>query len=165
MLRHVSLLAPSCVASGTCVVDVDLLGRKLRSKGFKVWVRQAVGGGTEWFKQLRHSFLLVEGDPAFPDQLYVVDPNFRDQFTIARTTAHYSKVFEAVPRVFLGRGKRLLSVIQLLSAEIADAFTQLGLETPPWRKKKPMLSKWMPERKRDYIPAMFVAEEEASHEQ
>ena len=129
-----------------------------------MWVRQAVGGGNEWFKQLSHSFLLVEGDPAHPDQLYVVDPNFRDQFVIARTTSQYNKVMQAVPRMFLGRGKRLVSVVQLLCAEISTAFTEQGLETPPWRKKKAMLSKWMPDKKTDYVPSRFV-EPEASPEQ
>ena len=31
-LSLISSLAPSCVAAGACVVDVDLLGRKLRSR-------------------------------------------------------------------------------------------------------------------------------------
>ena len=66
-------------------------------RGYQVWVRTTIAGGAEWFKQLRHSFLLVEGDPKFPDQLYVVDPNFRDQFVIARQTAQYQRVTPPPP--------------------------------------------------------------------
>mmetsp|Transcript_4932 Transcript_4932/g.13783 ORF Transcript_4932/g.13783 Transcript_4932/m.13783 type:complete len:223 (+) Transcript_4932:407-1075(+) len=92
MLCVVRDLSIECVCKDSSVCNVDLLGSKLKLKGYQVWVRTTICGGSEWFKQLQHSFLLVEGDPKFPDQLYVVDPNFRDQFVIARQTPQYQRV-------------------------------------------------------------------------
>lgn len=119
-------------------------------------MRTALGSGSEWFRHLRHQFLLVDGDPKFPEQLYVVDPNFRDQFVIARTTYHYEKVMDCVPQTFVGRGKKLLPTVQLLCSEMSVAFAQQQLEMPPWRKRKSMMSKWMPDKKTDYVPRCFT---------
>jgi len=147
-------LMPSCSDGEGNGCSVQQLGFAIRSLGYSVWVRTAVGGsGTEWFRHLKHSFLLIEGDPQCPEQLYVVDPNFRDQFVIARPTKQFNRVIHSLPEVFVGRGKKLLPTVQLVCAEIAAAFSELEMEVPPWRKKSSMISKWMPERKSDYVPS------------
>jgi len=152
VLATVESLIHRCAEDTGTSCDVDRLGRMLKQRGYSVWVRTALGGGRHWFRQLHHSFLLVEGDPQYPDQLYVVDPNFRDQFAIARATRQYDTLLSAVPSVFVGRGKKLLPTIQLMCEEIAVAFSQQHLEVPPWRRRTSMMSKWMPERKTDYVP-------------
>jgi len=145
-------LAPLCVDGSSTVCDVDLLAQEFKAMGYSVWVRTAVGGGVEWFRHLQHRFLLVEGDADYPDQLYVVDPNFRDQFVLARSTRQFDRVIDALPKVFVGRGKKLVPAVQLACSEISVAFADLDMELPPWRRKSSMISKWMPERKSDYVP-------------
>lgn len=45
---------------------------------------------------------------------------------------------------FVGSPERLFSAVELLCAEIADAFRDQGRPLPPWRRRKGMLSKWFP---------------------
>ncbi|KAG2428365.1 hypothetical protein HXX76_010509 [Chlamydomonas incerta] len=80
---------------------------------------------------------------------YVVDPVFKEQFIIAKTTSRYSCILGAVPQVFVGPEEHLGLLVQFLCAEMAAAFRQLGSVLPPWRQAASMLSKWAPRKSVD----------------
>lgn len=76
----------------------------------------------------------------------IVDCAFPEHFEISQSTALYAAVLRCLPREFIGPASRLKPLVELLAAEMLDAFHAQGLERPPWRQPRSMLSKWLPER-------------------
>lgn len=129
--------------------DTILLATKLSNVGYSVVVRAALGGGAACFRNLRHEFLSVRGSGDYEGVEYIVEPRFREQFLISHPTEEYSELLEHVPDVFVGTSSRLIPVVQVLCAEMADSFQIKNLTLPPWRRTQSMLSKWMPNKARD----------------
>lgn len=71
-------------------------------------VRTGLGAGSalESMTQLRHSFLLCKHPRAAHTDL-IVDPNFRDQFTISRADDEFCTFLETVPHLFVGTASML----------------------------------------------------------
>ncbi|KAG2453282.1 hypothetical protein HYH02_002605 [Chlamydomonas schloesseri] len=84
-----------------------------------------------------------------PCRRYVVDPVFKEQFIIAKTTSRYASILGAVPQCYVGPEEHLGLLVQFLCAEMATAFRQLGSVLPPWRQAGSMLSKWAPRKSID----------------
>jgi uncharacterized protein (TIGR01615 family) len=72
----------------------------------------------------------------------IVDPQFREQFTLGQATPAYAALAAAAPREFVGSPVRLQALASVLCAEIAASYAQQGLPLPPWRKPATMLSRW-----------------------
>ncbi|GIL42149.1 hypothetical protein Vafri_216 [Volvox africanus] len=138
--------------------DVVYLARCLASLGYIVSVRLALPGtGADCFKSLRHEFLVVLGTGEFHGMEFIVEPSLRQHFAIPHPSPDYESVLSRTPDVFVGGSCRLVSIIQLLCALMADSFQREGLPLPPWRREAAMLSKWLPHpartRDRPVLPA------------
>jgi uncharacterized protein (TIGR01615 family) len=95
-----------------------------------------------FFRNLRHEFLLVRGQGEYEGLEYVVDLAFRDQFEIPQPTPGYQELLKAVPQVFVGTMSSLVSIVKLLGREIGLSFEEKGLALPPWRHTDSLLTKW-----------------------
>ncbi|RMZ57591.1 hypothetical protein APUTEX25_001791 [Auxenochlorella protothecoides] len=74
--------------------------------------------------------------------LLVVDPRFRDQFSLGHPPPAYSALLDSMPAEFVGPPERLQALVRLLCSEIAGAFAVQGQPLPPWRTLRSMLGKW-----------------------
>ncbi|GFR44996.1 hypothetical protein Agub_g6305 [Astrephomene gubernaculifera] len=129
--------------------DAILLATKLSAVGYNVVVRTALGGGPACFRNLRHEFLTVRGQGDFEGTEFIVEPQFREHFSIPHPTEEYSELLSAAPDVYVGASARLVPIVQTLCALMAESFEARGLTLPPWRRTQSMLSKWLPNRVRD----------------
>ena len=72
----------------------------------------------------------------------IVEPNFREHFSIASATPAYRRLLAATPGEFVGSVSRLAALVELLSEGVRGAFAEQGLPLPPWRRAKSVMSKW-----------------------
>ncbi|KAG2441480.1 hypothetical protein HXX76_003102 [Chlamydomonas incerta] len=129
------------------------------ANSFDVVIRSALStNGIECFKSLRHSFLVVRGRGEYEGMEFIVEPALRAHFTIPHPSPDYEQMLARAPDVFVGGSCRLVPLVQLLCALMADSFERQGLALPPWRKEAAMLSKWLPaaNRTRD-VPVVVRA--------
>lgn len=134
------------------------LAQILTALGYRVQVRTALGGGdgADCLRNLRHTFLNVtlvaapsQQQPHQQHRLYIVDPQFKEQFYIAKTTARYAAILAAVPQVYVGPEEHLELLVNFLCTEMSAAFKQLGSVLPPWRHASSVMSKWQPRKSLD----------------
>mmetsp|Transcript_22246 Transcript_22246/g.56990 ORF Transcript_22246/g.56990 Transcript_22246/m.56990 type:complete len:297 (-) Transcript_22246:211-1101(-) len=130
--------------------DTVLLAAKLCGIGYRVTVREAVGGGQNCLSNLRHTFIYVDvGCDQHEDGRIIVEPQFREHFEISNSCPCYREMLDAAPAEFVGTRKSLFSLVALLCEEIAQEFQLRGMLVPPWRQMKGMLSKWFPANAKD----------------
>lgn len=72
----------------------------------------------------------------------VVEPHFRENFSIASATSTYRRLLGAAPGEYVGSVSRLAAIVELLSEGVKRAFAEQGLPLPPWRRAKSVMSKW-----------------------
>lgn len=140
-------------------MEVDELGERLRTLGYSVRLRTALGGDSfggsaSCLRNLRHRFLAVSlpNSPQTRKSSYkefIVDPKFLDQFEIAHSTMRYDCVLSDVPSAVVVSMGRLTEAVGILCEEMARAFQKTGTPLPPWRQSAAMLSKWQPRRSED----------------
>ena len=58
--------------------------------------------------------------------LYVVDPHFKEQFEIARPTASYRGLLEAIPEVVVLPEDQVSRLVHLLCQELGECFKQVN---------------------------------------
>ncbi|PNH03226.1 hypothetical protein TSOC_010736 [Tetrabaena socialis] len=134
-----------CCASGGSSPDVRGLASRL-APDFCVTVRSALpGAGSDCFRVLRHESLLVRGSGEFAGMELIVEPSLRQHFAIPQASPEYALALSHAPDVFVGGSCRLVPIVQLLCALMADSFQRQGLAVPPWRREQAMLSKWLPQ--------------------
>ncbi|XP_062159426.1 uncharacterized protein LOC133866796 isoform X2 [Alnus glutinosa] len=73
----------------------------------------------------------------------IVDMDFRSQFEVARATAAYKELTNAIPSVFVGSEERLNKIISLLCSAAKRSLRESRLHVPPWRKATYMKAKWL----------------------
>lgn len=85
----------------------------------------------------------------------IVDMDFRSQFELARPTATYTELTNALPSIFVGTEEKLNRILSLLCSAAKQSLKDSGLHIPPWRKLSYMKSKWLPEscKKVSFPPA------------
>ncbi|PNH03227.1 hypothetical protein TSOC_010738 [Tetrabaena socialis] len=132
----------------------SLLATGLKRLGHACAIRVALGGGGACFRALRHQFLVVRGSGEFAGVELIVEPSLRQHFAIPQASPEYALALSHAPDVFVGGSCRLVPIVQLLCALMADSFQRQGLAVPPWRREQAMLSKWLPcpTRAREYTP-------------
>lgn len=88
---------------------------------------------------------------------YIVDLDFAAQFEVARPTGEYMKLFELLPRVFVGRSEELKRIIKVICDGAKRSLKSRELSLPPWRKNRYMQNKWMGPYRRTSNPAPLTA--------
>ncbi|GFZ20087.1 sulfate/thiosulfate import ATP-binding protein, putative [Actinidia rufa] len=73
---------------------------------------------------------------------YFIDLDFAGEFAIARPTNHYDRMFQTLPRVFVGRSEELKQIVKVMSDAAKRSLKSRGLSLPPWRKNRYMQNKW-----------------------
>lgn len=133
--------------------DLNPLALGLQSMGYAVGIRRAMGGGVggECLRNLRHSFLRVSLQGK--KRVYIVDPYFRNQFDVQHPTPQYIRLFNTLPKIFVAPEDRVAQVVNLLCTEMLQVFKQSGTTLPPWRKATAMITKWLPRKSTDELPA------------
>lgn len=94
---------------------------------------------------------------------YFIDLDFASEFEIARPTNAYARLLEYLPRVFVGKGEELKSIIKVTSQAAKKSLKTKNLTLPPWRKNRYTQNKWFGPYKRtvnpspagSYTPAML----------
>jgi uncharacterized protein (TIGR01615 family) len=150
LLRDVRIMKRDvCAEEGG--LDVVILATKLSSVGYKVYLRNALGGGagTDCFHNLRNEFLVVCGEGEEEGNLFIVEGRFREHFAIPHPTERYAGVLASVPTEIASSAPSLTPLVKLLCSEMSMAFEERGLSLPPWRQSKSLLSKWLPTKVRD----------------
>lgn len=126
------------------------LATKLSELGYDAVLRTTITNASTCFRQLGHEFLAVRGEPEGSGE-YIVEPHFREQFSIPHATPAYAELLACVPEEFVGESSRLVPVVEALCEAMAASFEACGLTLPPWRRTSSMLSKWLPARARDRL--------------
>ena len=72
----------------------------------------------------------------------IIEPQFREQFEIAHPTPAFSALLRALPVEYVGSRAKLKTMVEVVSACVAEAFQSQDLPLPPWRRKGAVLSKW-----------------------
>lgn len=99
--------------------------------------------GRDCFKQLRYSFVVVK-TPGGPE--IFVDPQFQEQFRLARDEPRHEAFVSALPSTFVGTEFTLRETVQLAAQQVMSAMDRLQLDRPPWRNADALLSKWLPRK-------------------
>ncbi|MCL7031649.1 hypothetical protein MKW94_017238 [Papaver nudicaule] len=73
----------------------------------------------------------------------VVELNFRAEFEMARAGEDYNKLISRVPEVFVGKAKRLRTLIKILCSAAKKCRKENKMHMGPWRKQKYMQAKWL----------------------
>lgn len=122
----------------------------LTLNGLSPTLRTSVGGGQggECLQNLRHTYLVCKEHDK-EQECVVIEPNFREQFAVARPSKKYQKFYNSIPDVFVGSTQNLRVAVDLICEEIRRSFKQSRLPVPAWRKHKSLVSKWMPRRWED----------------
>mmetsp|Transcript_34273 Transcript_34273/g.108620 ORF Transcript_34273/g.108620 Transcript_34273/m.108620 type:complete len:280 (+) Transcript_34273:74-913(+) len=118
----------------------------LNRHGYNARVVQSKAEKADYLRSMNHTFVLVyvcaKGGHWQP---LVVDPAFRNQFTIARPTNEYEQLVNLVPHEFVGTMDRLSEVVEFLSRRLQESFKVVGMACPPWRERQALMSKWFSE--------------------
>eukprot|EP00798_Chlamydomonas_sp_ICE-L_P013923 gene13923-19853_t len=129
-------LTASSIASSLTAVDIPCrLRRAVVEKGEGSCLRR-----------LRHSFVVVQivGAP----EVYV-DPQFKEQFQLARSDPIHDAFLRALPPIFVGTELTLRPLVKLAAEQCLAALDRLRLDRPPWRDVSALMSKWLPEKYTD----------------
>jgi len=78
----------------------------------------------------------------------IVDLDFRAQFEIARPTREYSSLLGLLPKIYVGRDQRLVSIVKIMCEGVKNSLKKKGMHLPPWRKYMYMHSMWLGSYKR-----------------
>ncbi|GIL74210.1 hypothetical protein Vretimale_1969 [Volvox reticuliferus] len=137
--------------------ETSSLAVAMATMGFDVVVRKGNRDairGVQMFSCLRHEFLVVRGTSGeLKGVEFIVEPSLRQHFSIPHASSEYEFILNNMPDIFVGSSCRLVPVVQLLCALMADSFRREGLTLPPWRRDAAMLSKWLPQAQfyTDYV--------------
>lgn len=94
--------------------------------------------GTSWLFQ---NHVAVD-DPASLSAVIIVDSDVRSPFEMARPTAAFLKLLDALPPVFVGGEGAMRALVHLLAKEAHEAYAASGLPVPPWRSVGSLLARW-----------------------
>ncbi|KAK9280967.1 hypothetical protein L1049_003858 [Liquidambar formosana] len=86
---------------------------------------------------------------------YFIDVDFAGEFEVARPTEQYTRLIQALPRVFVGKGEDLKRIVKAMCDAAKRSLKSRDLLLPPWRKNRYMQMKWFGPYRRtsNHVPA------------
>lgn len=90
----------------------------------------------------------VEDEFGRPKRM-IIDIEFKAQFEVARPTAAYKQLTEALPTVFVGTEESVFRIITILCSAAKQSLRESGLHIPPWRTSTYMQNKYKREEKEE----------------
>ena len=129
---------------------------RLREEGYDVAICQTSWLATQDIAAGNYEYIDVVGmvhgkattTSCTPGERYIVDLGFTTEFAVARPTAAYALVLEALPRVLVARANVVRKVVKVAGKEARRSLKDQGLTVPPWRKKRFMAAKWFSPHRR-----------------
>ncbi|OEL32482.1 hypothetical protein BAE44_0006499 [Dichanthelium oligosanthes] len=120
---------------------------RLREQGHDAAVCMTSWRGKQDVSAGRYEYIdvvsMVTGKQATtPGERYIVDLGFTAEFAVARPTAAYASVLEALPGVLVARPKVVQQVVKVAGKAARRSLKGQGLTVPPWRKKRFVAAKW-----------------------
>ncbi|GJN40150.1 hypothetical protein PR202_gb29328 [Eleusine coracana subsp. coracana] len=85
----------------------------------------------------------ASGKAVASSERYIVDIGFAKEFVVARPTAAYTTVLDALPGVLVAPPKVVQQVVKVAAKAARRSLKSQGLTVPPWRKKRFMVAKWL----------------------
>lgn len=137
---------------GKCAGDGDLtrhVVRHLRRVGHSAGLCKSRWDHSLGFPGGEYEYIDItfEG-PSGKFERIMIDVDFQAQFEIARPTAQYDALVQALPSVFVGRHEQLLWIVNVMSDAVKLSLKKRGMHLPPWRKPEYMRAKWFSSYKR-----------------
>ena len=157
LLQDVHALSASLRDTNDGKLPIDELASDLTAMGYECAIQCVESHGlsdthanygsanpdVKCLELLRHEFILCAGmNDGSVEHSCVVDPNFRDQFSLGQHNVGYEKLLQAVPEEFVGSPIRLQALVTVICAEMVKVYRELGVSLPPWRRPRSVLGKW-----------------------
>ncbi len=157
LLQDVHALSRSLRDTNDGILPIDELASDLTAMGYECAIQCVESHGlgdtpanygsanpdSKCLELLRHEFILCAGTTdGSVEHSCVVDPNFRDQFSLGQQNAGYETLLMAVPEEFVGSPIRLQALVTVICAEMVKVYRELGVSLPPWRRPRSVLGKW-----------------------
>ncbi|KAF8106924.1 hypothetical protein N665_0130s0088 [Sinapis alba] len=93
----------------------------------------------------------TDHDGADLSKRVIIDLDFKSQFELVKQTRCYKDLTEMLPTIFVATEVRLKRVVSLVCNEMKNSMKEEGMSRPPWRTKKYMQAKWLPENRRRVV--------------
>jgi uncharacterized protein (TIGR01615 family) len=90
-----------------------------------------------YFLPNKFSYIMIPNN-----EIYIIDFNFKESFAIARPSDRYKELYEKIPSVFIGSIQDLKKCVFMLCDRMKTSFINTGIDLPPWRCYKSMITKW-----------------------
>lgn len=120
---------------------------RLREGGYNAAVCQTRWRATQEVTAGNYEFIDVvtsaSGKAIASSECYIVDIGFATEFMVARPTAAYTVVLDALPRVLVAPPKVVQQIVKMAAKAARRSLKSQGLTVPPWRKKRFMSAKWL----------------------
>jgi uncharacterized protein (TIGR01615 family) len=157
LLQDVHALSKSLRDTNDGTLLIDELASDLTAMGYECAIQCVESHGlsdthanygsanpdSKCLELLRHEFILCAGMcDGSVEHSCVVDPCFRDQFSLGQQNTGYETLLEAVPEEFVGSPIRLQALVTVICAEMVKVYRELGVSLPPWRRPRSVLGKW-----------------------
>lgn len=157
LLQDVQALSSSLRDTNGGKLVIDELASDLTAMGYECAIQCVESHGlgdthanygtvnpdTKCLELLRHEFILCAGtSDRSVEHSCVVDPNFRDQFSLGQQNDGYERLLMAVPEEFVGSPIRLQALVTVICSEMVKVYQDLGVSLPPWRRPRSVLGKW-----------------------
>ena len=157
LLQDVQALSSSLRDANDGKLVIDELASDLTAMGYECAIQcveshglgdthanyGSVNPDTKCLELLRHEFILCAGtSDGSVEHSCVVDPNFRDQFSLGQQNDGYERLLMAVPEEFVGSPIRLQALVTVICSEMVKVYQDLGVSLPPWRRPRSVLGKW-----------------------
>ncbi|XP_047317519.1 uncharacterized protein LOC124920971 [Impatiens glandulifera] len=112
---------------------------RLRLAGFNCVVSKSKWKSSNEIPAGEHTYLGVieEG------KVIVIELNFRGEFEMAKGSEEYKELINKLPEVFVGKIKRLQSLIKMLCLAAKKCMKDKKMHLGPWRRQKYMEAKWL----------------------
>ncbi|KAJ4793855.1 DUF506 family protein [Rhynchospora pubera] len=79
---------------------------------------------------------------------YIIETNLPSNFEIARPSKDYTRIFQCLPDIFVGRPEHLNLIVRVMSTAAVESIKRAGMHVPPWRRREYVLAKWFSSYKR-----------------
>ena len=157
LLQDVQALAGSLRDANDGNLPIDELASDLTAMGYECAIQcveshglgdthanyGSVNRDAKCLELLRHEFILCAGlNDGSVEHSCVVDPSFREQFTLGQHNETYEKLLLAIPQEFVGSPIRLQALVTVICSEMVKVYQELGVSLPPWRRPRSVLGKW-----------------------
>ena len=157
LLQDVQALAGSLRDVNDGNLPIDELASDLTAMGYECAIQcveshglgdthanyGSVNRDAKCLELLRHEFILCAGlKDGSVEHSCVVDPSFREQFTLGQHNEAYERLLLAIPQEFVGSPIRLQALVTVICSEMVKVYQELGVSLPPWRRPRSVLGKW-----------------------